>query len=255
MTKIAITAPVRNRAWALPDYLAALETAAQGFDAVYSFINDGSTDGSGDIIAAWLETHPGSLVQIEPDGERNTSSRDARNRQACYRRLATMRNDLIDTALASGADWQFSVDSDILVAPWCIRRLIGHGRPYCSSIIDNTRTISAEIATGHVWPKSWYNAMVEDNGCWSPMRQPIRDRLLIADLTGACYVASRPLLASGARFSAHPIGEDAGYALSLASHGHVMATDTGCHAVHCFASADLDLARQSLAALTHHGAR
>jgi glycosyltransferase involved in cell wall biosynthesis len=253
--KIAITAPVRNRAWILPDYLAALETAAQGFDASYHFINDGSTDGSGEILAAWLETHPGSLLQIEPDGERNTSSRDAHNRQACYRRLAGLRNELIGSALASDADWQVSVDTDILLAPWAIKRLIGHNRPYCSALIDNTRTITPEIACGHTWPRSWYNAMVNDGGCWQPMRQPLRDRLLLADLTGAAYVASRALLQSPARYAAHLIGEDAGYALSLASHGYTMATDTSCMAVHIYRPDDLPLARQTLAALVHHGAR
>jgi glycosyltransferase involved in cell wall biosynthesis len=253
--KIAITAPVRNRAWILPDYLDALEEAAQGFDAVYCFIDDGSTDGSGEIIAAWLETHPGSLVQIAPDGERNTSSRDAKHRQACYRRLAGLRNDLITEALDADADWQVSVDTDILVAPWCIRRLIGHERPYCAALIDNTMTISAEMATAREWGRSWYNAMTNVDGCWSPMRQPIRNRLLLADLTGAVYVASRATLLSGARFAAHPVGEDAGYALALKAAGIPMVIDTGCHSIHILKASDIDLARHALAALVRHGQR
>jgi hypothetical protein len=202
-----------------------------------------------------MQTHSGTLTTLEPTDEHNTSSRDARNRLACYRRLAQLRNDLILEALAAGADWLVSIDTDVLVAPWCVSQLIGHNLPYCAALIDNTQTITPAVACARTWPQSYYNAMTHFEGAWLPMRQPIRNQVLEADLTGAVYVASSAVLRSGALFAAHPAGEDVGYALSLQCHGHTMAVDTGCHAVHCLHQRDLAQALDTFTALCRHGAR
>jgi hypothetical protein len=62
-------------------------------------------------------------------------------------------------------------------------------------------------------------------------------------------------LETPARFSAHLVGEDAGYALALQAAGVTLHLDTHCLALHVYAPRDLALARASFAALLVHGAR
>lgn len=130
MPKVAIGGIVRNRAWVLPDYLAAL-TVLEHDDKEYRFLENDSEDDTLAILDNFANVcggYPFAFNGYENTGatgwDRNgvTSYRDNQ-----FKNLAELRNRFVDFfLLTSDAEYLFSVDSDIIVPPDTLRKLLEH---------------------------------------------------------------------------------------------------------------------------------
>ena len=244
---LVILTPVKNRAWILPDFLQALRALRVPTDTHVLFWDDASTDGSRALLHAFAATTPRVTVlenDVPYDG--NTSSRDVRNRPKLYARLATVRNMLLDHALALGADAILSVDSDILVAPSLLDALAAHETSYCSALICNDHTVTPEELQRPEWTCAT-NLMTGGPKHFTHVRPVPLGTVVRATLSGAVMLLRGDALQ--ARFAAHHLGEDAGHAKSLAALDVPVYCHTTPVAVHCFRPVDLSLARRSHAAL------
>jgi len=200
---IALTCIVKNRAWILPDYLACLLALDFPKDELtLIFIDDASTDGTIDILKAFKRKHEvefaGITLNLHKKGiDDATSARDTADRVKGYPHLAELRNEALDAANASGADYQFSVDSDILLSPGILSELMAHNLPYVASMIFNDGKHPFTANLGRVT-----NAGGLHNGMWRYMQVNSinQDRVLPCGYSGAVYLVNRDAMNSGARF-------------------------------------------------------
>lgn len=238
---IAITVPVKNRAWALPEFFTALEALQYPkSDIALLLVDDGSTlDNSAEILQSFAERHVQDygLVrywQFSSDAvTTHTSSRDAKDRAACLVHLAWVRNFLLDAVTILRCDAQFSVDSDIFVQPDTLARLLAHEVPYVAPLVVNDNHGGDRYTE---WSRRRGNIAVHQGGGFVHDTTYPLHSLVESGMSGACYLARYDALYSGARYATHPFGEDAGYALQLQQRGIPIYVDTTPgQAWHCMA--------------------
>lgn len=207
---IAITVLIANRAWVLPWFLgclAALDYPREQLSVL--FIDDGSTDDSPALLKAFRAKYRKVFrtIEIVTKKYRNpaTSARDTDDRKAGYPKLAALRNEALDWARAQDADYQFSIDSDILVAPGILARLIGHNLPYVSSMIWNDfgrsyigDSLQKRVTNaGYLGPDRRWKIFRNYN-----LKKPV---VRPCGYSGAVYLVDRATLDSGARYGGeHP---------------------------------------------------
>lgn len=251
---LAITSLIKNRAWCLPYFLGCIAHLQHPKDDTrIILLDDASTDGSTDLLRAWCTRakkagYASVDLIIKRDGiDHATSARDTTDRKAGYPHLAALRNEVVDTVLAYGCDWQLSIDSDILVSPGIVAGLMAHQLPYVSSIIFNDidpACGTGRIAMGVPIINRYTNAGGLFNGRWRAMSRYEFGRLYPCGYSGAVYLAGKAALDSGARFGAHGnIGaaccEDYGYCVDLEAAGLPRHIDTTLRAVHLMVPACL----------------
>ncbi|MHB9110962.1 MAG: glycosyltransferase family 2 protein [Armatimonadota bacterium] len=207
--QIAITSPVANRAWFLPWFLGCLAALEYPKDRLsLLFIDDGSTDETPKLLKAFKakgRAYQAVKIVAKPYQNPATSARDTDDRKSGYPKLAALRNEALDWARETGADYQFSVDSDILVAPSILTRLIGHGLPYVASMIFN------DFGRGYIGD-SLQNRVTNagylgHDGKWKQFSKYDLKKPVVrpCGYSGAVYLVDRATLDSGARFGGeHP---------------------------------------------------
>jgi len=225
---IAIGCPVRNRAWILPDYLAALQ-AIEHPAKQYLFLENDSTDETWRTIWDWLYALPSPrTVSWQVDEHHSERRQDGllvskRSDEApghrrgeyganAYAHLAAVRNRFIDLFLSeTTAQFLISVDSDVIVPPNILEQLL--------QLADDNTIVAAAISNIPDRPLDGYtcgNFLVNRGGL---LLHPTGDQLekrpgyplsgvLEVDVTGACVLLPRALLERGVRYAAHPQGED-----------------------------------------------
>ena len=236
LPRIMIAAPVRNRAWVLPRYLRALEALDYPQDRLlFRWLVNDSTDGSRQILRYWIRDMQPCNAGVQTldygrtESEYEGTARMAGPRSRAYPILAALRNLIRTKALNSGVDYLFSVDTDVIVRPATLRRLLSHGKDVVAALVDN----------GH----GAHNYMEQDPQTGTFFRGPHRvagpDGLLQVDMTGACCLYSRRALEAGT-WAAHMTGEDEGFARCMIAAGidqwvdgghqveHVMEVPTPC---------------------------
>lgn len=205
-----IGCPIRNRAWILPRYLESLqrlEYPGQGVE--YCFIINDCCDETPQILEQFAQRETGRVKLIYQNyGTTHGHLRGSYN----LTHLAALRNRLIQAFLNSECAFLFSVDSDILVPPETLRRLID----------DNCDIVSTLVCNGHeLGDESIYNVLVRSqNGYYVHLRDFPRDRVFRVDCTGAAYLISRRVLENFAiRYSSKRGAEDIGFCHAAAEKG------------------------------------
>jgi glycosyltransferase involved in cell wall biosynthesis len=242
---LAITMPVKNRADVLPHTLEALVNLQYpAEDTAVIIYDDASTDGTRDVLTAFRRRHKdrfGGGIKIirgavdDSLGKHiNRHDRHFAGKSEHYAHLCDVRNALIDAAITAGADYQLSIDSDIIVSPGLAWGLMAHDLPYVATIVLNdchmTRHIGYNRAT---WLRRHINAgMVSPDGRYHAFTRYALDSLYSVGITGACYLVTRAVLDSGVRFGPNRHGEDIGYCLGLEAAGISRHLDTTPRALH-----------------------
>lgn len=199
---IMIGCPVRNRGWILPDYLQCLQEIDYPKDKMrFCFIVNDSVDDTEAILAKFCQRSP-SLVEII----NTTQSNAGGHLRGEYRlaRLAELRNMLLERLYQSGCDYLLSVDSDILVPPDIINKLLSR----------NCLIISALVCNGHhINDETIYNVMKKHpSGHYRHMKDFPRDNIFRTDVTGAAYLIHRDVVAEyKVYYSAEKGAEDIGF--------------------------------------------
>lgn len=207
MTKVPLVAvgcPIRNREWILPRYLGALGRLQYPVDRLrFGFIVNDCQDRTEELLRAWDRKPHIEVVDLGFPAWTRSQGYSLAN-------LARLRNHLLEWFISSEAAYLFSVDSDILVPPDSLQRLVAHDRPVISLIVCNTpeRRLRSQrpLRAGRLA----YNIMrLDEDG------QPVhlydqypRGGLFEVAITGAACLIRRDVLEAGTRYAYHPLGED-----------------------------------------------
>ena len=191
MKEILISAPVRNRAWILPEYLERIENIKYGkqFISVYFLLND-STDESGHILNEWKEKNKHLYKSIEIQemnfgnprdwGEdRSLPCKNPRQKYT-YNTLAKLRTKILEHARYLNVDYILSIDTDVLVNPDILWNLLREKRNIIASLIVNGITKDEEIKA--------YNFLPLDR---ETPRTLLPKKVFKVAVTGACYLISK----------------------------------------------------------------
>lgn len=218
MNKILIGCPIRNRAWILSEYLRCIENLEypKEFITCCFIIND-STDKTKSILSQWQSENYSryeSIKIIEINfGNKNDMGETGHGRQndkkkyACRKKviiptLAILRNRLLEEARDGEYDYFFSVDSDILVNPDILNKLI---------------ETEKDIVAGLV-----HNGEVEYNFLQFPgkSRNVIPDRLFEVKTTGAIILISQKVFINeNIQYGNNSKGEDVDFCESARQQG------------------------------------
>ena len=224
LPRITIACPVRNRAWILPRYLDALDALEYPKDRLqFHFVVNDCTDNSLELLMRWMDGRRGH-VDIIDIGARPSDTRGALRtgeRIAIYPLLAKLRNHILDTAMEDGAHYLFSVDSDILVDPDTLLRLLSAGRDVAAGIVKN--------GPGHCYNFLQFSPETDQ---YVRTNTAPSSGIFEVGLTGACCLYSRAAM-HASRFAPYGAGgEDEGMARGLRSAGITQWVDGGAHCEH-----------------------
>lgn len=216
---VLIAAPVRNRAWILPRYLDAIAALDYPQDRLRFawFLND-CQDNSAAILSRWMDDDRRGTLETfntgRTESEYRGATRVAGPRCRAYPVLATLRNRILDEAAWLGADYLLSLDTDVIVRPDTLRRLLDHKKDVVAALVRN-----GERAWNYLQHDQSRDEYIR---CGAP-----HPGLFRVGLTGAACLYSRRAIQAG-RFSVGATGEDEGMARSLRAAGIEMWVD-GTH--------------------------
>lgn len=210
--KLAVACPIYEREWIFDQWADSVEaqTWPDGAEVTTIF---GYTRGEGDTLGAICRRFPGSTILHCSDlpAFRNSQRSD----EARYTTLATIRNRIMDAALALNADFLLSWDSD-LIFPDVLGKLF-IDRPVAGALVDMTGE-DWLMEEGHGFP-SWMwmhersGALREEDWCPADNPEPFQ----VGVVMGAVLI-SRPVIEQ-ARYAYHSLGEDIGFAYSCEAYG------------------------------------
>ena len=210
--KIMIGCPVRNRAWILPRYLKSISRLEYPSEYLrYCFIINDCIDSTPNLLADFARQQP-SQVNVLIQNLESLQSRSHLRGYYRFTHLAKLRNFLLTAFLESDCDYLFSVDSDILLPPYALNRLLE----------DDCMIISALVCNGHeLGDPGIYNILRHDrDGTWRHILNFPRDRVFEVDCTGAAYLLKREVIGRyGIRYSAAYGAEDIGFCQDAAYKG------------------------------------
>lgn len=244
--KIAIGCPVRNRAWVLPEYLGALLKidVPNPENLRFIFLDNDSFDDTSDLLYYFYQTlmdrsdgeRPHGTCKIETlytDCEMWQRGDYAHNQ---YANLANVRNQFLEMFLRTDADYLLSVDSDVIVPPDIVTRLLdsmnlwsGDKEVIVGAAISNVPNkpldgktpgnfmiaMSKRIDIGPiVYPTAYHHPVLYNLTGISEV-----------DLIGAVYLIPRSVIEAGARYAPHPQGEDAPFCQAAQRLGYRLLVD------------------------------
>lgn len=218
-----IGCPVRNRAWILPRYLECLQNLTYPrHNLKYCFIINDCSDRTPEILEQFAWEQPVAVKLITVDlGSKSSHVRGFYS----FGHLAYLRNLLLEEFLKTDCDYLFSLDSDILVEPHTLIRLLE----------DDCDIVSVLVCNGHeVGDKTVYNILNwDEQGNLVYVRDFPRDRLFRVDCTGAAYLIKRRVVETfGVRYSAYMGAEDIGFCQTASRQGIEIYCDGRIEAVH-----------------------
>lgn len=205
--RILITAPVRNREWILEDYLKALQELDFDKESLaFHFILNDSVDNSKDILTKfkYIERTKYRYIRLsevnfeapkdlgeEGQGRESGVDRD----KFTHPMLAILRNLTLDLARMDNADYLFSVDSDIIVEPDILNKLIEANKDIVAGLISNGGSQA-------------YNFLP-----FSGNRNEVKKEIFEVKVTGACCLISKNVFNNRSiRYSEQfGTGEDLGF--------------------------------------------
>lgn len=229
---VLIGCPIRNRGHMLEDYLSHIYRQDYKGSARLYFIANNCTDNTIDI----LKKHKSmGLLDYSVLNNRNVLP-DTRNkvqrRTNLYHWLVKLRNLMLDKAKELQCDFLLSCDSDILMRPDTLSRLIGHNLPVVSALVYNGYLASPEN------PWCFPNIMSYDGikyrhiaNYWVkyPEKSPV-GKLLRVDLTGACVLIRKDMYKYPYSYVLQ--GEDAGFCEAVKKGGYEIFCDVSLFNTH-----------------------
>ena len=142
--------------------------------------------------------------------------------------MHALRNETIKRALEIGADYFFSVDTDLILHPKTLTQLL---------------TADCDIISNIFWTNGWCNAWMYDQaaGMSQEWKTP---GVYKVGMTGACMLVKRRVLEAGVDYTPIPNikkclwGEDRHFYIRAACAGFDMYVDTHFPAVHLYTETD-----------------
>jgi len=259
--KILVAAPVHDRAWIIKDFLdsvKALET--EGLSVGYLFIENDSADNSLELLrkltARWPNCEVRTVTNHLPAYDRKGTAGDP-----MYLRMAILRESIRQATLDGGYDYLLSCDSDIMMQPETLQRLLSHNLDMVAAMISNSGSaVFSAVNAMEFMPASGpppYNQPAQ----WIHWR-PIGKGARKVGGTGACFLASRGLLERSSYLyrpdmhsrywipldkPGHIYGEDYAFAMSCGDAGLEQHLDESLRNWHCYTPELLEIYRKAKA--------
>lgn len=251
--KIAIGCPVRNRAWVLPEYLQALRDIDYE-DKMFLFLENDSEDNTAKHLYNFQHFTNRDLSQMSVDvrvdhistASPHWNHGDYAHEQ--YANLARVRNHFLDMFLRTNADFLLSVDSDVIVPPNIVTRLMRHmdGRTIAGAAISNVpdkpldgytpgNFMTSGKAVKLAWREDEQGNRVPYEISMSAYAHPFAyptSGIHPVDLIGAVYLIPRAVIEAGARYAPHQTGEDAPFCEAARQLGYRLLVDMDVRCEH-----------------------
>ena len=235
MSKIVIGAPVYNREWILPAYLASIK--AQKWpkeDIGLVFVDGRSTDNTVSLIRD-MESLGYWFVEVHqcPEWQTQFGGARAKDSPGRYGTLAYLRNMLLDYVTIGFPDYYLSWDTDVLMPSDALPRLIAHDKPAISPRVwmNRGRTVPNEM--------EWQGRM-----CWGDRKMVPPDVLHRAGAIMAVILMSRRAYLLS-RYDWHPLSEDLAWADGMHRHRVEMWVDPTIRTEHFLSREDFREWRKS----------
>lgn len=227
--EVTIAAPVRNRAWILPSYLEHLAAQDYPKDRIrLLFVLNDSDDSSELILREFQDKYQGAYVDIDIEklDQKAPFDRRTRNdRDKIYHFLSKLRNHILSKI---DTPYLLSVDTDILIPPYSISRLVATGKDIVAGVIWNDYI----ERPGMTYPKVRSNIMVKDNqGRIRHFLNYPLNSLFRVHTTGAFYLLSRKVCQE-LSYCYHPQGEDIGFCSEAEEKGFEVWVDSSIFGIH-----------------------
>ena len=144
-------------------------------------------------------------------------------------KMGELRNETIREALDGGYDYWLSVDTDIVLDPWTLYRLLEADKDIVSEIFWT------QAPNGRYWCNAWL--VDQASGMPEEWRKP---GLYRVGMTGALTMVKRKVFKAGVSYARIPNihsalrGEDRHFCVRAACAGFEMWVDTHCPATHLY---------------------
>lgn len=247
---VLLSAPLHNRAWILPHY----------FDKVYKldypkklmsiyFIVNNCTDNTLELAKEFkskYESEYNSIkIEVYNSAEKFQDDRFVHIREKyTYSWLSELRNKMMKECYNKGYDYIFSCDSDILIAPDTLKRLLSHNKPYIAGLIYNGYLFKPSssdknydtIVNAYKFPNILKGNLrdgfshIVNYKVKNPNLNPI-GTLQETNFTGAIFVAHRDVCRV-MKYEPHAQGEDCLASISAQNAGYQLFCDVSIYSQH-----------------------
>lgn len=256
-SRILVASPIRQSPAVLRLFLVSLaRLAGRATEISYCFIDDNDNEESRELLAGFAEFHAGRAEIIEAGASADPYVRDEythRWHESILWRVADHKNRFIRRALDEGYDGLFLADSDVMVHPDTIEKLLEADKPIVSEIFW-TKWQPNTIPMPQVWMCDEYT-MFERRGDEKLTKEQEMLRMFefIGKLRypgvyevgglGACTLIRREALEGGVNFNrirnVSFWGEDRHFCIRAQALGFSLHVDTHYPALHCYRESDL----------------
>lgn len=229
---VTITAPIRSRQKILPYYLnGILSQTFPHSNTQLLFVINNSTDNSENILNEFKKQYENEYmrIRIEKYNRPNVpEDKRIRNvRPAIYTHLAEMRNYI---AQQVKTEWQMSVDSDIILLPDTIEKLIDSKKKCISALICNGHEFAK---TQKVNPYDYTNIMNKDaKGRYFHIPKTHWKGIIQINMTGAVYLIHKDIFKKCKYKNDITYGEDIPFCKDVENLGETLWCDTDIRLPH-----------------------
>lgn len=250
--KILISCPISNRAFILPYYLQSilkLDYNKKLID-IYWIINN-SKDNSLSLLSQFKEKYKNEYNSINIEIYNNKKlPKDERidviREKYIYNWLSELRNKILDKCVKLSCDYLLSSDSDILLKPCTLKRLIENNKDICSCLIYNGYLfdgIDKAYKHTNMLKKNIYNQYVHITNYKTkfPFKNP-KGTLVDLDFSGASMLIKKKVCQNkNIRFGYHKQGEDEVFFRTAINNGFKAYGDISLYQNHIMSPECLDL--------------
>ncbi|PYY28360.1 glycosyltransferase [Paenibacillus illinoisensis] len=243
MKTITIAAPVRNREWILPQYLRSILKInyPKALIDLHFVVND-SSDKTFEMLTEFKKSRKSLYNNIRIDVINNNTPEDLREfsirNKYIYKSLSGLKNYIMSKVRT---DKLIFIDTDILVKPDVITKLLKHGKKIISGLIYNG------YITNKDKPYLYPNIMkLDDKGQYRHITNYyvksaptlLCSQIQRVDLTGAIIMLDRSVYKS-VKYGFHPQGEDAYFCKMAQDKGYEIYCDLFAYCQHIMSEQQL----------------
>lgn len=158
-----------------------------------------------------------------------------------FSQVVFMKNELIKYAIDNNFDYWFLVDSDLILNPHTLERLVECDKDICAEIFWTEYAEGSGLLTPNCWD---FDAMGFDNLSGGLRKYQMRG-LHKTGGTGACMLVKVPVFKSGVNYSklynvSFSNWEDRAFSIRAVAHGYELYIDTTLPARHLYKESDYE---------------
>lgn len=255
--RILAASPVCQQPEILSLFLDSLERLQEdNFTLNYVFVDDNDQEPSRHLLNMFAEKHPNHVLPPIQGFKETDIRKDEYTHYWPHDRVwkvANYKNAIIAEALLSNYDALFLIDSDLLLHPSTLSRLLRTGKDIISEIFW-TRWQPESSLLPQVWMSDEYNLYEnKHNETLTENEKHLEQLKFLTKLRipgvyevgglGACTLIRRNVLEAGVHFGKIPNltfwGEDRHFCIRAAAMGYSLYVDTHCPAFHIYRDSDI----------------